>query len=100
MTISILFPTFIQFSFKTWFELIQAKFVINLFDIMLLVLYQASSIILKFFTLACNPMLFLTFLSKIAQFHSGILAWIYSGQNLSVRMHLSLVFSHLNASFS
>ncbi len=73
---------------------------INLFDIMLLVLYQATSIILQFFTLACNPMLFLTFLSKIVQFHSGILAWIYSGQNLSVKMHLNRVFAHLNASFS
>ncbi len=54
--------------------------------------YYVISFRADIFTLACHPMLFLTFLCKIVQFHAGILAWIYSGQNLSVKMHLKSRF--------
>jgi membrane-associated HD superfamily phosphohydrolase len=74
-----LFSAYIQF-FKFWLELIQAKFMIKLFDIMLVVSEQTNSISWIFFTPAYCSLLILTILFKIWQFHSVTLAWIYWGQ--------------------
>ncbi len=80
-TILTLLSAFIQFSLKFWLELIQAKVLISLFDIMLLISEQTSSIRWIFFAPASRSVLILTFLCKIVQFYSVILAWISSDQN-------------------